>query len=238
MPGSRPGTMPVVRRSSGRNLPAAPRRRRGILPRGDSLPRMEEGVSYLRHPAPASASVLPADPQHRRVRDQWHTMTRTAKAPRLMSHAPEPFVEIHPSDAARFGLRDGGLAAVQSRRGEVVVRVVTSAGQKPGSVFVPIHWTDRYARHGRVDALVGADRSHLRSARVEIHAGLGRTLPCRLARLCSVHAGAGRAGLDYWALARTKGGFRLEFAGYLPRIVWACPGRAGARRRGGSARLP
>src|SRR5215471_13127970 len=39
-----------------------------------------------------------------RIRDQWHTMTRTGRSPRLMGHTPEPFVLVHPLDAARFGL--------------------------------------------------------------------------------------------------------------------------------------
>ena len=39
-----------------------------------------------------------------RVRDQWHTMTRTGLSPRLTTHIAEPFAEIHPDDAARAGL--------------------------------------------------------------------------------------------------------------------------------------
>src|SRR5450432_2222463 len=39
-----------------------------------------------------------------RIRDQWHTMTRTGASQRLGQHLPEPFVEIHPSDAGRFGV--------------------------------------------------------------------------------------------------------------------------------------
>jgi bacterioferritin-associated ferredoxin len=45
-----------------------------------------------------------------RLRDQWHTMTRTGRVPRLMSNAPGPVLEIAPEDAARGGLADGDLA--------------------------------------------------------------------------------------------------------------------------------
>ncbi|HET6375012.1 MAG TPA: molybdopterin-dependent oxidoreductase, partial [Methylocella sp.] len=38
-----------------------------------------------------------------RVRDQWHTMTRTGLSPKLGSHTPDPFVEVNPQDAARLG---------------------------------------------------------------------------------------------------------------------------------------
>ena len=50
-----------------------------------------------------------------RVRDQWHTMTRTGMSPRLSTHIAEPFVEIHPDDAARLGLVQGALARVVDR---------------------------------------------------------------------------------------------------------------------------
>ena len=89
-----------------------------------------------------------------RVRDQWHTMTRTGKSPRLAQHLLEPFVEVHPDDAARFGVADGRLARVRSAHGEAVLRVIVNGGQRQGSVFAPIHWSAENASHGRIGALV------------------------------------------------------------------------------------
>ncbi len=89
-----------------------------------------------------------------RVRDQWHTMTRTARAPRLVQHRPEPTVEISGGDALHCGLRDGALARLSSRWGEMVARVSFSDAQRPGSVFVPMHWSDAFGPRARVDALV------------------------------------------------------------------------------------
>src|SRR5580704_324010 len=63
-----------------------------------------------------------------RVRDQWHTMTRTGLSPRLAAHSPEPFVEVHPDDAARAGLRAGGFAKLTSAHGSCVLKVVISEG--------------------------------------------------------------------------------------------------------------
>jgi len=91
-----------------------------------------------------------------RLRDQWHTMTRTAKAPRLMTHAAEPALEVHPRDCDRYGLADGGLALVRSVTGEAVLRVILSDGQRQGEVFAPIHWTDQQASRARIDALVAS----------------------------------------------------------------------------------
>ena len=89
-----------------------------------------------------------------RIRDQWHTMTRSSRAPRLNSHSPEPFVQIHPADAAARGLTDGGLAQVSSRWGRMLARISLDRDQRLGSVFVPMHWSDALARHARVDSLV------------------------------------------------------------------------------------
>jgi assimilatory nitrate reductase catalytic subunit len=89
-----------------------------------------------------------------RVRDQWHTMTRSARAPRLNTHTPEPFLQIHPADAASNGLADGDLARAESRWGTMLARVVLDPGQRRGSVFVPMHWSDAFARLARADALV------------------------------------------------------------------------------------
>jgi assimilatory nitrate reductase catalytic subunit len=89
-----------------------------------------------------------------RVRDQWHTMTRTGMSARLGAHLPEPFVEVHPDDAAAAGLTSGGFARVATAHGSCVVKVVVSEGQRPGSLFVPIHWSDQTASCARVGDLV------------------------------------------------------------------------------------
>ena len=66
-----------------------------------------------------------------RLRDQWHTMTRTGKSPRLSAHAPEPLLEIHPVDARAADLRDGALAQVESRWGRAVQPASRSTTPSP-----------------------------------------------------------------------------------------------------------
>jgi assimilatory nitrate reductase catalytic subunit len=174
-----------------------------------------------RAPASATGSVFPLTLNTGRIRDQWHTMTRTGKTPRLMSHMPEPYVEIHASDAARYGLKDGGLAIVRSRRAEAVLRIMVSSGQRPGSVFVPMHWTGQFASKARIDALIEGHTDPV-SGQPELKFTPVSAAPYPAAwygfavseRRPSVLA------LDYWALARTKGGFRLELAGLSPAGDW------------------
>ena len=89
-----------------------------------------------------------------RIRDQWHTMTRTGTSPRLGQHLPEPFVEVHPDDAARAGVVDGGFARVVTDYGQCTLRVVVSPRQQRGMLFAPIHWSEDTASAARVGALV------------------------------------------------------------------------------------
>jgi len=89
-----------------------------------------------------------------RVRDQWHTMTRSGASPRLALHSPEPFVEINPADARTHGLADGGFARVTTQHGEAVLKVVLSNGQRTGSLFAPIHWSAATASSACIGDLV------------------------------------------------------------------------------------
>ncbi|MGW8190985.1 molybdopterin-dependent oxidoreductase [Sphingomonas hankookensis] len=88
-----------------------------------------------------------------RYRDQWHTMTRTGLAPKLARHREEPLVEVHPDDARRLELVDGGLARVATPQGESLYRVQVTDSQRPGELFTPIHWTDRTSSGGRTGLL-------------------------------------------------------------------------------------
>jgi assimilatory nitrate reductase catalytic subunit len=89
-----------------------------------------------------------------RIRDQWHTMTRSGTSPRLGQHLPEPFVEVHPDDAARCGVVDGGFARVVTDYGQCILKVVVSERQQRGMLFAPIHWSEATASSARVGALV------------------------------------------------------------------------------------
>jgi assimilatory nitrate reductase catalytic subunit len=89
-----------------------------------------------------------------RIRDQWHTMTRTGESPRLGQHLPEPFVEVHPDDALRYGVNDGSFARVTTDYGQCTLRVVVSERQQRGMLFAPIHWSEATATGARVGSLV------------------------------------------------------------------------------------
>ena len=75
-----------------------------------------------------------------RVKNQWHTMTRTGKVENLLKSCREPFVELHPEDARRYGVQDGDFVELTSRRGKLVAQARVTATIASGTCFVPFHW--------------------------------------------------------------------------------------------------
>jgi assimilatory nitrate reductase catalytic subunit len=88
-----------------------------------------------------------------RLRDQWHSMTRTGLVARLFSHSPDPEITLHPDDFGSRGLADGDLARIASRRGAVVMKVRASADLRRGDAFMPMHWGSRFTSGAGVNAL-------------------------------------------------------------------------------------
>ena len=159
-----------------------------------------------------------------RIRDQWHTMTRTGLSPRLSTHIAEPFVEIHPDDAARLGLEQGALARTDTPHGTATLRVLVNRGQQPGTLFVPIHWSAENSSGARIGALV--------QPAADPHSGQpeAKATPARVAALPVAQYGFALSRrplrlprLVYWAAARAPFGHVLNFA-------FDGPGAGGWRR--------
>lgn len=75
-----------------------------------------------------------------RVKNQWHTMTRTGKVENLLRSCREPFVQLHPQDARRWRIQDGDFVELTSRRGKFMAQARVTAEIAPGTCFVPFHW--------------------------------------------------------------------------------------------------
>ena len=89
-----------------------------------------------------------------RIRDQWHTMTRTGKVSRLRQHIPQPFLEIHPDDATKLGIENATRVQVENGCGTVEVSARVTSTIKPGTVFLPMHWGRQLGQsHGRANNL-------------------------------------------------------------------------------------
>jgi len=156
-----------------------------------------------------------------RVRDQWHTMTRTGMAPRLAQHLGEPYLEIHPDDAARLGLEPATLAEVTSPQGRAILRVMIRDSAASGHPFAPMHWTAETAPSGRIDALVAAlvdpvsGQPASKSSAVSIRPFAAAWYGFAVSR----HEL--RPTCDYWARALIAGGVQFELAGAALPQDWA-----------------
>jgi len=75
-----------------------------------------------------------------RIRDQWHTMSKTGKVNKLNQHIKQAFLEIHPADAAKLQIGENDVCVIRSRRGEVQVKAKIGPAIKRGVVFLPMHW--------------------------------------------------------------------------------------------------
>jgi assimilatory nitrate reductase catalytic subunit len=115
-----------------------------MLPINPALPKGETNSSY------------PLILNTGRIRDQWHSMTRTALSPRLNQHIDEPVCQIHPADAMANQLRNNTLVRIETATGHSLARLLITEKQRPGSLFLPMHWTRQNSAQGRIGPLVNA----------------------------------------------------------------------------------
>ena len=148
-----------------------------------------------------------------RIRDQWHTMTRSGLSPRLFRHRAEPHVEISPADAARLGLGHASLARVKGRNGAALARVLISDAMKPGQVFQSMHWSSPFACGAAVNEAILPNVDPL-SGQPELKAS-----PVSITAFAVQWYGFGIAAVPirpstaYWAWQPHPGGMSFECAG-------------------------
>ncbi|MBE8999398.1 nitrate reductase [Nostoc sp. LEGE 12447] len=88
-----------------------------------------------------------------RLYGHWHTQTRTGRIEKICKMHPEPFIEIHPRDAAKLGIVDNQSVQVRSRRGKAQFPAKVTKAIAPGTVFVPMHWGSLWADNAEANAL-------------------------------------------------------------------------------------
>jgi assimilatory nitrate reductase catalytic subunit len=134
----------------------------GIFPTADGRARFID----VRYKAAADAvdARFPLVLNTGRLRDQWHSMSRTGTVPRLFAHEPEPALEMEAGDMARRHLSDGDLAYVTSRRGTQLVPVRAHPSLRSGQTFLAMHWGEEYLSGGAADGGGGHGVNALTSA--------------------------------------------------------------------------
>ncbi len=188
---------------------------------GEPFPTEDGRARFVPTPYRPPASIadrhLPLLLNTGRIRDQWHTMTRTGRLARLMAHQREPLLDVHPDDAAGLDLVEGGLARVESAHGETVLPVRLTAAQRRGEVFAAMHWTDAFSSTGPINRLVqastdpisGQPELKLTAVRVKPIAPLWRGLALRRGNNLP-------SGEYYWARVPSPLGHVFDLAGWAP----------------------
>jgi assimilatory nitrate reductase catalytic subunit len=157
-----------------------------------------------------------------RIRDQWHTMTRTGQSPRLSAHRPEAYIQINPQDAKQYQLDDGELVKISSRWGDTQARCQLTTEVPAGMVFMPMHWNDQFSSHGCTGALVNPDvdpysgQPEFKHTPVSIEA----CKPSWYGFLLSRRRFDMNAQ-NYWSLSKGRNVWRYEMAGNETPEDWA-----------------
>ena len=155
-----------------------------------------------------------------RNRDQWHTMTRSGKSPRLGPHLAEPYVEMHPEDANTLGAKPGDLIAVESSYGRTILRALITPRSARGQLFVPMHWTRQRSTSGTVNSLTApvtdpvSGQPALKSGAVTAEVYTPKWFGFLVSRNAPVPQ------TPYAAVARTHTGWQVEMAGSKKPADW------------------
>lgn len=72
----------------------------------------------------------------------YHTRTQTGRSGGMDHLLPEEVLEVHPDDVEAWGLEDGGLARMSSRRGSVIVKVEATDRSPRGTVFTSFSFNE------------------------------------------------------------------------------------------------
>lgn len=155
-----------------------------------------------------------------RLRDQWHTMTRTGQVAALSAHDELPFVDMHPTDAKELGLSQHQFVQVQNQYGRFVGRLNVVESVQPKQLFAPIHWNQKFAQHAVVsnvvapvvDAVSGQPQS--KAAVVSV-----QPFECRQWARIVTTVPLQSADWVYWAQTRTANGF-VTLVGMDQEIDW------------------
>jgi assimilatory nitrate reductase catalytic subunit len=140
----------------------------------------------------------------------------------LSAHYAEPFVQLHPLDAARFGLTLGDLVEVASATARIVVRLEITDRVTPGQAFVPMHWGSIFASHARVGALIPSavdplsGQPELKCAAARVRRYEPKWYGFALAR-----APVALPSTSYRAVSRGAGYWRYELAGEELPASWS-----------------
>ncbi|MFT4939463.1 MAG: assimilatory nitrate reductase catalytic subunit [Paraglaciecola sp.] len=156
-----------------------------------------------------------------RIRDQWHTMTRTGNTAQLSSHIDQAFVAIHPADAENLQISEGDLIALNSAQSRAENHVVLPArfepNQRKGELFTPIHWSRTWSSSASIASLY-SDASDAISGQPELKHAAVAAEKVEFAAYGQIFSAQELSPtlldskLDYWMKSPLDNGFLYRFA--------------------------
>ena len=115
-------------------------------------PRSKEDYQFIDPKGKAFLKSIDYEPPHEepdesyplwlttgRLVYHFHTRTKTGRSKKLQDAAPDSYVQLATEDAARYGIADGDMIEVESRRGKVL-ELARVGDIEPGLVFIPFHY--------------------------------------------------------------------------------------------------
>lgn len=132
-----------------RDHPGTPILHKGRFTRGKGLFHPVEFIPPRELPDEIYPFILSTG----RVLHHYNSGTMTRRVRGLNLVCPEPLLEIHHKDAEKFGIEEGSMVKVSSRRGQLVARAHATKKCPPGLVFIPFHFKEAAANLLTIDTL-------------------------------------------------------------------------------------
>ena len=73
----------------------------------------------------------------------YNAATQTRRDAGPVAHQPRNFIQVHPRDARKLGIKEGESVQVASRRGKVDADVKVTRKVRPGCVWMPFHFAEQ-----------------------------------------------------------------------------------------------
>ncbi|WP_448549462.1 nitrate reductase [Thalassotalea fusca] len=149
-----------------------------------------------------------------RVRDQWHTMTRTGKATVLTEHSPFPLLDLNSLDAKSLNITNNELVKLHNPLGEAIVGTRINDDVAVGQLFLPIHWSDHNTTAAAINRLYQGITDPI-SGQAQTKQTAVQLSKVRFAQYGQLHSrSAVKCGADFGQQATTSFGTTTEFANY------------------------
>jgi assimilatory nitrate reductase catalytic subunit len=162
-----------------------------------------------------------------RLRDHWHTMTRTGRVALLSSNTSEPELDLSPADAARLELHDGDIVEAASAYGTARAQLRVTDAQKPGTAFLAMHWSGQFAARSSA-GLLSSPRYDPVSGQPELkHVPVSiRKLDTTWTAIFLTRRYLTLSGYQHWSRQAVEGGFAYRLCGDEPAAQGALLARA------------